>query len=103
MRYWHLSTIVSSPILPAAFLPEVEALYSTNSLSMQAVRACADVAWHTAPMNMPIAVLETVGSPHSHRVFHRYPDFEEWFALERGCMVYNPLSNTLHVIVDALH
>ena len=103
MRYWHLSTICSSPILPAAFVAEVEACTRTNSLSTRAVQACADVAWHTAPLDMPIAVLETVGSPHSHRVFHRYPEFEEWFALERGCVVYNPLGNTLHVIIDALH
>ncbi len=81
---------------------ELSQVYRVCCLSPAGFHACGDVAQHTPSQDMPnLAVSESVSAP-PRQLFTRYPDFDEWFRLERGG-VFEASNGMLHVIIDALH
>lgn len=103
MNYWPLSTIAQSPLARhPGFAWELSRMYTTGFLSPAAFQACGDVARHTAPKSMPnLVIIESAGAP-ARYAFTSYPDWREWFALERGGVIEAD-NGTLGVIFDALH
>lgn len=104
MKYWPMSVVASSPLLPWHYQGELFAVQNRHYdvMSQAAVVACVDVINHTQPVEMPnLAVLESVGT-NPRRVFKDYPTDDEWERLERTGIVLDPY-NCAHVILDALH
>lgn len=102
MKYWPMSIVKSSPLMPPVFAWELFRVYETCYLSAPAFQACGDVAQQTQPASMPnLAVVESIGAP-ARQLYTNYPDWEEWSRLERGG-VFEASNGVLHVIIDALH
>lgn len=102
MKYWPLSLIAESPLLPPAYFMEVTDAGRTCNMSRGAFLACGDVAMRTAPVDAPnMVVMESPGAP-ARRVYVRFPECEEWLRLERGGVVAGD-DGLLHVLIDALH
>jgi hypothetical protein len=102
VNYWPLSVIKDSPLMSPAYATELHRVYATLFLSGGAFLACSDVARHTAPRSIPnLALIETIGAP-PRQVYTEYPDWEEWFGLERGAVIEGS-NGVLYVIIDGLH
>lgn len=100
MRYWPLSTIAASPLMPAWYVPELCRAYDHPGLSEGAMVACNQVAGQTRPVETPLIIVHSVGAP-LRRVYLEYPDFESWARLERGGFVAT--EDTFGFVIDALH
>lgn len=101
MRYWPLSVIALSPLLPPVYVPELFRAYQDPRLSQEAVIACNQVMELTPHVETPLVIVHSVKSP-SRRVYLEYPQFEDWMRLERGGFVDTPGDGT-YFIIDALH
>lgn len=102
MKYWPLSAIKESPLMPPAFAWELCRVYQTCSLTQEAFNACGSVASYTAPQDTPnLAIVQSIGAP-ARRVYVGHPECDEWLRLERGGVIEGD-DGLLHVIIDALH
>jgi hypothetical protein len=82
MRYWPLTTILNSPLLPTAYALELEQFYH-KPLSRNAFHSVMEVAHHTPAIEAPATVLiESDGAP-NRLAYTDYPEFYEWMRLER--------------------
>jgi hypothetical protein len=101
MRYWPISILAQSSLMPPAYAPEV-ARFDTALPSEGAFYACFDVARRTAGVDAPnTAVIETVNAP-ERCVYVGFPDAAEWLGLER-ISVMETKSGHMFIMVAALH
>lgn len=100
MRYYPLSVVAQSPLLPAVHAYEVAQVYNTACLSQGAMLACNYVISNTVPCETPLVIVESVGAP-MRRIYTEYPDFEDWIRLERGGFVVT--DEFFGLMIDALH
>ena len=100
MRYWPLSLIVTSPMMPARFVPELEQITQVG-LSRPAYHACFEVAERTQPVEAPnLVIVSHVGTP-DRRIYTEYPGLDQWLRLERcGIMERD---GERFIMMDALH
>lgn len=82
MKYWPLSTLRDSPLMPANLQWELAQFYQKMP-SQMAFEACLNVARKTQPIETGILVIESVNAP-LRTMYARYPDFAEWMALEQA-------------------
>jgi hypothetical protein len=101
MRYWPTSVIAQNPTLHPLAVVELMAAGPNKPLSMHAMAACCDVAGHTPTQDTNLFLIETVGCSF-RRMYLDYPDFEDWFRLERGGFVDTEIAGFGYVL-DALH
>lgn len=100
MRYWPMSVIASSPLLPAPHAAEVSRL-PYRAPSQAAYYACFDVAKHTEPTPTGgLAIIESVDAP-GRQVYTEYPSWEEWSRLERTGVI--EANGSFFIFVDAAH
>lgn len=101
MRYWPISMIARSSLLPAAYAPEI-ARFNVAMPSEGAFYACFDVARRTPAIDAPnTVVIETIGAP-QRCAYVDFPDTDEWLKLER-INVMETKDGYLFVSVAALH
>jgi hypothetical protein len=101
MRYWPLSVLVTSPLLPEAYAHEVHQ-FNHRLPSQGAYLACVDVARHTVPVEAPnLVVIETIGGQ-GRRMFTSYPTADEWLRLERTTMMEND-DGFMFMLMEAVH
>lgn len=101
MKYWQMSTIAASPLLPPVYAVEVNHIYR-RALSQGAINACCHIACQTEPYDTPaLAIIESIGAP-PRRVYTGYPECDEWLRLERGGVILGD-DCIPHIVVDALH
>lgn len=107
MRYWPLSVIVTSPLVPEAHLYEISQA-RTRLPSEKGFYAMMEVARRTPAVAAPnlvfIETIEPDGSRRgeARRVFTHYPEADEWLRLERQC-VHETSEGFLFVFFDGLH
>jgi hypothetical protein len=103
VKHWPLSVIISSPLMSPAFAWELFRVYQTHSLSVPAIDACLGVASRTVAQTAPgLVLVRSVGSSTGHRLFLGYPEWPEWFALERGGLLEEADGNIV-LSVDSVH
>lgn len=101
MKYWPMSVVRSSPLMPAYFQPELDAAPRTLFMSHLAATACGHVADNTPCREMPnLVIIETLGKP-ARQAFIDYPTDAEWQSIERFAVIQNTVQQFL--IIDALH
>lgn len=93
MRYWQTS------LFPFA-IAELSALPG-KALSPRVMSARCDVASRTPVPDTNLFLIETQGCSF-RRVYLDYPEFEDWFRLERGGFVDTEIAGFGYVL-DALH
>lgn len=101
MNYWPLSTVKTSPLMPAAYAWELSLVYKTCRLSPLVFQACGEVARQTQPVQTGLIIIESANAPSRH-AYTELPTWEEWFRLERGGVI-EASDGMLYVIIDALH
>ena len=89
MRYWPMSVILTSPLMPQYAAWEIQRYAAGGPLpSQHVVNAMCGVTGSVKPVEMPNMVhVHTERGPQDFRMHYtylRYPSFEEWRALERG-------------------
>lgn len=101
MRYWPLSTLAASPVMPSWFLPEL--LYGPDHMiTPAAAHACGHIAMSTPAVVAPkLCMVENEGS-YFRRLYTDYPNIEEWLRLERRCVVQFK-DGQLMLFCDGLH
>jgi len=101
MRFWPISVIATSPMLPLAYRPEIDNI--CNALPGRgAFYACIDVAMHTQAVEAPtLHLVRNIGSQ-TRRLYIGYPDTEAWLRLERACVMQDDSGET-SVFIDALN
>lgn len=100
MRYWPISTIFSSPMMPAPHAVEVMQLYK-RAPSERAFYSCFDVAKHTRPApSGALVIIESEGS-HPRQAYTNYPSWEEWSRLERSAVIET--NGDFFIMIDGLH
>lgn len=106
MKYWPMTVLAYSPLLPAAYAPEVQQMtqrYVPGAPSMGAYLACVDVARRTPGIEAPnLAFIEHPGCAMTRRIFLDYPNDEEWLRMERSVLVEDDVGFTFWQL-DALH
>lgn len=85
MKYWPLSIIINSPLLPSVYAVEVQSIY-TLQISPYAYHACAEVAARLKPTETNLVIIESLDAP-CRFAYSRMPTDEEWNKLERGGVV----------------
>lgn len=101
MKYWPMTVIIQSPLVPPAYAWELQQFYRKIP-SEGAYDAVFDVARKTPPVEAPnTVVVSSVGSP-CRRVCLGYPTEAEWLPLERAAVVAGD-NGYLYVLMDALH
>ena len=100
MRYWPLSEIATSPLLPPEYVAELCRARNTGSMSNGAILACYQTATQIATVQSPLVIIESIGAPW-RRVYTEYPEFEAWLALERAGFVET--QDNFVFVIDALH
>jgi hypothetical protein len=82
VKHWPFSIIKNSPLAPAQFAWELYCFPRTRMISPSAADACALVARDTQPAQSPnMEIVLNLDAPPSI-VFLRYPEPDEWAALE---------------------
>ena len=100
MKFWPLSTIAASPLVPPAYAQELRN-FNYRMPSQGAYHAAVDVARHTQPVHAPnMAVIDTVGAC-TRRVYMNYPEDAEWLCLERSTVIDD--NGFTFILMDALH
>lgn len=100
MRYWPISTIASSPMMPAPYALEV-AQIPRRAPSERAFYSCFDVAKHTQPTpSGALVIIESEGAP-ARQAYTGYPSFDEWFRLERSAVI--EANGDFFIMIDGLH
>lgn len=103
MKYWPVSVIKSSPLMPAALVHEFRDFYNTP-LSEAAFQACAHVAAGTQPQEHPnLYIIDSDGAPY-RQIYLNHPSEDEFARLERGGVIPWGLDGEdFMMIIDALH
>ncbi len=99
-KYWPMSVITHSPLMPASHTWELEQIYS-RPLSNAAYNAVFPIVRQTAPIESGLVIIESIEAP-ARRVYTEYPVFEDWLRLERGGII-EANDGGLCIILDALH
>lgn len=82
MKYWSLSQLRHSPLMPAQHAWELANFY-VRMPSEHAYDACLAVARQIEPVQMPgLVLIESVNVP-MRLAYTEYPNIEEWLAVER--------------------
>lgn len=100
MKYWPLSTLINSPLMPGPYALELNYLYE-RPLTQRSYNACIDVARHTPGLDTGLVVIESVDAP-MHRAYVERPSCDEWARLERAG-VLRSVAGTMFLTMDALH
>lgn len=101
-KYWPLSLLASSPLMPQHYAWEITRSLQTCEMSLGCGMACADVALHTPHMNLRgFHIINYVGSG-ARTLFMEYPTPEEFERVERGFMI-EMADGCVFGLVDALH
>ncbi len=100
MRYWPLSVLKESSLMPAAYAWELTRFYQ-HLPSRAAFEACLDVARQTPSAETGLLIIESVNAPMRY-VYGDYPEFDDWFRLERAG-VFQTEDGYLFMTIDALH
>lgn len=105
MRYWPLSVIRMSPLLPGDCAAELDALYTAHKLSHRAFGACGFVASKTKPiMTGNMVVMEGDETVLPKVVYVGRPTVEQWGRFERAIVVKGPAGPDHYVFVmEMLH
>lgn len=100
MRYWPMSVIADSPLMPPPHSIELR-LMNRRAPSEAAYHACFEVARQTraAPIH-GLAFIESVGAP-GRQVFTEHPSGDDWARLERVAVVDH--DGYFFIIIDAMH
>jgi hypothetical protein len=102
MRYWPLSTVRTSPLLPGDVASEVTVIYRTLRLTPRAFDACDEVSDLTPHVQMDGLILAKDEYSFPRYMYLRRPPVEQWKRLERGCILQD-FKNEKFVIVVGLH
>lgn len=101
MRYWPLSVIANSPLMPPAYAWEIQRFYYQMP-SEGAFHACMEVVKHTGHVAMPgLTVIESINAPNRF-VFTEYPTWEEWSRFERAGAIECD-NGQICVMIDGMH
>lgn len=100
MRYWPMSVIADSPLMPAPYAFEASQM-GRRAPSEAAYHACFEVARQTraAPIR-GLAFIESVGAP-ARQAFTEHPSGDDWARLERAAVVDH--NGCFFIIIDAMH
>jgi hypothetical protein len=101
MRYWPTSVIAQNPALHPAAVVELLTVTNAMRLTPHTMAACCEVAGRTPSRDTNLFFIETRGCSF-RRMYLDYPDFEDWFRLERGGFVDTEIAGFGYVL-DALH
>jgi hypothetical protein len=102
IRYWPMSVICNSPLLPPVYIHELHNIIQRQQVSPEGFNAALEVASRTPHMDMPdLAVVESVDRPIT-QVFKEYPTDEEWERLER-CGIFQATDGRYFVHIHARH
>ena len=100
MKFWPLSAIAASPLVPPAFAQELRD-FNYRMPSEGAYLVACDVARNTQPVQAPnLAVIETLGGTW-RRMYTDYPEPAEWLWLERSTVIDD--NGYVFILMDALH
>lgn len=100
-RYWPLSVLKTSPLMPAQYAWEL-LRFTTHLPSPGAYYACIEVAKQTPAVPAPgLVVIETVNGT-GRFMYTDYPKFEEWARLERVAAVEG-MDGFMCMVMDVLH
>lgn len=101
MRYWPLSVIAQSPLVPPAYALEIS-MTATRVPSQGAYYAMVDIARQTAAVDAPnLVIIESTDAP-GRRCFTGYPTEAEWLRLERTVFMENE-AGFMFGMIDSLH
>jgi len=102
IRYWPMSVICSSPLLPPMYIHELFNIVRRQQVSEGGFNAALEVASRTSHMDMPdLAIIESADRPIT-QVFKEYPTPEEFGRLER-CGVFQAADGRYFVHIHARH
>jgi hypothetical protein len=102
MRYWPLSVIRTSPLLPGDCVAELDALYQNMSLSRRTFDACAFVANRTEAVAAGgLVVIENDDHSVLRLAYLKCPTPAEWERLERAHIIEAP--GRLIFMLNPLH
>lgn len=100
-RFWPLSVIQSSPLLPQNYAWELSRFYREVP-SQGAYYAAMEVARRTPALEAShLVVIQSVGTP-ERRAYKDYPNDDEWSRLERT-VVCETDDGCMFMLMDALH
>lgn len=104
MRYWPMSVIRTSPLLPGDCAAELGKLYSTLEMTPRAFSACGFVVERTKPMNQDgLVVMEGDETVMPKLVYMKRPTVEQWTRLERAAFIQGPVPRHFIFICDPLN
>lgn len=105
MRYWPLSLLRTSPLLPHACAPELDNLYYTVKMSPFTLNACGMVVQNTKALTASnMIAMEGDKSTTPKLIYVTRPTEAEWKRLERGVVVeINNRGCDWIFLVDSLH
>jgi hypothetical protein len=97
MRYWPLSVLRTSPLLPGDCAAELDAFRVKRELSARASNACEYVLQRIPAVVSPDLVLTT-----SVLAYMKYPTKKQWERLERMNIIQES-DGTLFIFTAPLH
>jgi hypothetical protein len=103
MKFWPLSALIDSQLVPWQYAGELYALQMrrTHDMSMPAVNACANAASRIKPLDMPSFTLAKSEDAVNRAACLNMPREEEFRALERcGVVVCN---DEMWMMIASLH
>lgn len=101
MRYWQTSLFTSNPTLHPLAVRELAAVGRGKPISPYTMATCCEIASRTPTPDTNLFLIETQGCSF-RRMYLNYPDFDDWFRLERGGFVDTEIAGFGYVL-DALH
>lgn len=105
MRYWPLSVIRTSPLLPGDCAAELDSIYRAMAITERTFQACGFVVQRTEALTAAgLVVMEGDATTTLKLAYMSRPTQEQWERLERACIVPGPDSpNHFIFLVDPLH
>lgn len=104
MKFWPMSVIASSPMMPWHHQSELYEVQHRNRtvMTLDAVQACGGVAMSTQGIDAPnLGIIESIGA-NTKRFFNDYPLEDEWLRLERVIVLEDDAGRHF-IILDVLH
>ena len=101
MRYWPISALIHSPLMPLPYAIELDRIYSDRPPSSNAYCACIDVARQLPGLETGLVVIESVDAP-MRRAYVERPPYDEWARLQRAGVLQTG-AGTMFLTMDALH
>ena len=105
MKFWPMSTLAQSPLMPFGYAGEFYALFErrAHGLSTGCVQAVAHVATQTPPHDMPNMVLVQAADTPAYRIFLDIPTPVEWHMLERAGVTFEDGDELMNLVIAPLH